>query len=63
MFIKNHYLLKFIKLNDPYIRMEAQNKYRKYRNLLSALLKRNKQFYFTIFLQEIIKDLKKNGRE
>ena len=40
--------------------MEAQNRYKKYRNLILILLKENKQIYFTIyFFQENIKDLKK----
>ena len=31
--IKNHYLSKIIKLKDTHIRIEAQIKYKKYRNL------------------------------
>ena len=38
--------------------MEAQYKNKKYRNLLSTLLKQSKQSYFTKFFQENIKDLK-----
>ena len=39
--IKNHCLSKFIKLKERHIRTEAQNIYRKHRNLISALLKRS----------------------
>ena len=56
--IKNHYLSIFIKLEDPHIRMEAQNKYKKCRYLILTLPKRSKQSYFTNFFQENIKDLK-----
>ena len=56
--IENHYFSKFIKLKDPHIRTEVQNKYKKYRNLILKLLKRSKQSYFTNFFQENIKGLK-----
>ena len=39
--------------------MRAQNKNKKYRNLISTQLKKSKQSYFTIFFfQENIKELK-----
>ena len=37
--------------------MEAHTRYKQFRNLLSTLLKKHKQFYFTRFFQENIKDL------
>ena len=37
--------------------MKTQSKYKKYRNLTSALLEGSKQSYFTKFFQENFKDL------
>ena len=45
-------------MKDPCKRNESHIRYKQYRNLLSTLLKKSKQFYFTIFFQENIKDLK-----
>ena len=42
--------------------MKAQNKYKKYRNLISARLKQSKQSYFTIFFEENIKELRNTRR-
>ena len=45
-------------MKHPHIRSEAQNKHKKYKNLISRILKRSKNSYFAIFFQENIKDLK-----
>ena len=60
--IKNQFLSKFIKLKDPNKKEEAHIRYKQYRNLLSTLIKKSKQFYFTRFFQENIKDLKNMWR-
>ena len=60
--IKNQFLSKFIKLKDPCKKMEAHIRYKQYINLSSTLLKKSKQFYFTRFFQENIKDLKNMWR-
>ena len=57
MSVKNQFLSKFIKLKDP-CKKETRTRYKQYRNLLSTLLKKSKQFYFTRFFQENIKGLK-----
>ena len=41
---------------------DAQNKYKQYMNLISALLKQNKQSYFSNFSQGNIKTLKNNAK-
>ena len=58
MSITNYYFSKFSKLKDHHIKTEAENKDKKYRNLISALLKWSKQSYFTKLFQDNIKDLK-----
>ena len=44
-------------MKDPNKKKEDHIRYKQYRNLLSTLLKKSKQFYFTRFFQENIKDL------
>ena len=56
--MKNKLLSKFIKLKDADLKNEAHFKYKQYRNLLSTLLKRSKQSYFTNYFQTNINDLK-----
>ena len=58
MSIKIYYFSKFIKLKDLHIKTEAENKDKKYRNLISTLLKWSKQSYFTKLFQDNIKNLK-----
>ena len=43
--IKNKLLKKFINRKDPQVTTECQEKYKKYKNLLSTLLKESKQIY------------------
>ena len=45
VFIKNKLLKKFINKKVPQIKAECHEKYKAYRNLLSTLLKENKQMY------------------
>ena len=49
--IKNKLLKKFINKNDPQIKAEFHEKYKKYRNLLSTLLKEIKQIYYTKYFE------------
>ena len=53
-----NYLSKFIELKYPHIRMEAQSKYKKYRNLILTLPNRSKKSYFSKYFQKNNKDLK-----
>ena len=45
--IKNKLLKKFINKKDPQIKAECHKNNKKYRNLLSKLLKESKQIYYT----------------
>ena len=56
--IKNHLPTKYIKLKDVTIKNEAQIKQKQYRNLLPALIKESKRFYFTNYFQNNLNDLK-----
>ena len=42
---------KFINKKDPQIKAECHEKYKKYRNLLSTLLKKSKQIYYTKYFE------------
>ena len=50
-------------MKDPFKKKESHIRYKQYRNLLPTLLKKSKQFYFTRFFQENIKNLKNMWRE
>ena len=54
---KSKLIPKFIKMKDADLKDETHVKYKQYRNLLSTLLKRSKQSYFTNYFQTIINDL------
>ena len=56
--VRNTLSTKHIKLKDPLKKAEVYEKYRQYRNLISTLLKKSKQSYFTNFFQENLYDLK-----
>ena len=57
-FCEKQITTKFIKLKDADLKNEANFQYKQYRNLLSTLLKRSKQSYFTNYFQRNINDLK-----
>ena len=44
--MKNKLLINFINTNDPIIKEEFHTNYKKYRNLLSTLMKKSKQAYY-----------------
>ena len=56
--VKNKYFTKYIKLKDPEKKNEAHFVYKKYRNLISTILKESKRTYFTRYFQENLNDLK-----
>ena len=56
---KNNIYSKFVKCKNKIMKEFHHNNYKNYRNLLSTLLKRAKQKYFTDFFNENIKDKKK----
>ena len=61
--MKNKLLSKFIKLKDTGLKSEAHFKYKQYRNLITTLLKRSKQSYFTNYFQTNINDLKNTWKD
>ena len=44
--VKNKLLTNFINKKDPVLKEEFHTKYKKYRNLLSTLMKKSKQAYY-----------------
>ena len=56
---KNNIYSKFVKCKNKVMKEFHHNNYKNYRNLLSTLLKRAKEKYFTNFFNENIKDIKK----
>ena len=59
---KNSIYSKFVKCKNKIMKEFHHNNYKNYRNLLSTLLKRAKQKYFTDFFNENIKDKKKTWK-
>ena len=49
--VKNKLLKKFINKKDPQIKAECHEKYKKYRNLLSTLMKESKQIYYAKYFE------------
>ena len=49
--VKNKLFVKFINKNDPILNEEFHTNYKKYRNLLSTLMKRSKQAYFDKYFE------------
>ena len=56
---KNNIYSKFVKCKNQKLKEFYHNNYKTYRNLLSTLLKRAKEKYFTKFFNENIKNIKK----
>ena len=50
-YVKNKLLKKFINKKDPQIKAQCHEKYKKYRNLLSTLLKESKHIYYTKYFE------------
>ena len=46
MYVKNKLLTNFINKKDPALKEEFHSKFKKYRNLLSTLMKKSKQAYY-----------------
>ena len=49
--VKNKLLTNFINKKDPILKEECHTNYKKYRNLLSNLMKKNKQAYYDKFFE------------
>ena len=60
--IKNNICSKFVKCKNKILKEFHHNSYKNYWNLLSTLLKRAKEKYFTNFFDENIKEIKKTWK-
>ena len=49
--VKNKLLTSFINKKDPVLKEEFHTKYKKYRNLLSTLMKKSKQAYYDKYFE------------
>ena len=49
--VKNKFLTNFINKKDPVLKEEFHTKYKKYRNLLSTLMKKSKQAYYDKYFE------------
>ena len=51
MYVKNKLLTNFINKKDPALKEEFHSKFKKYRNLLSTLMKKSKQAYYDKYFE------------
>ena len=51
MYVKNKLLTNFINKKDSVLKEEFHTKYKKYRNLLSTLMKKSKQAYYDKYFE------------
>ena len=51
--MKNKLLKNFINKKDPILKEEFHTNYKKYRNLLSTLMKKSKQAYYEKYFEKI----------
>ena len=58
MSVKNKLLINFINKKDPILKEECHSNYKKYRNLLSALMKKSKQAYYDRYFERNWKGIK-----
>ena len=59
---KSNIYSRFVKCKNKILKELHPNNYKSYRNLLSTLLKRDKEKYFTNFFNKNIKDIKKTWK-
>ena len=50
--VKNKLLTNFINKKDPILKEECHTNYKKYRNLLSTLMKKSKQAYYDRYFEK-----------
>ena len=62
MFFVSNWTLSRVKEN-PILKEECHTNYKKYRNLLSAVMKKSKQAYYTDIFEEIGVILRTHGKE
>ena len=56
--VKNKLLTNFINKKDPILKEECHTNYKKYRNLLSTLMKNGKQSYYDRYFEKNRKNIK-----
>ena len=56
--VKNKLLTNFINKKDPVLKEECYTNYKKYRNLLSTLMKKSKQAYYDRYFEKNWKNIK-----
>ena len=56
--VKNKLLTNFINKKDPVLKEEFHTKYKKYRNLLSTLMKKSKQAYSDKYFERNLNNIK-----
>ena len=61
--VKNKLLTNFINKKDPVLKEEFHTNYKKYRNLLSTLMKKSKQAYYDRYFEKNGKILRMHGKE
>ena len=61
--VKNKLLTKLINKKDPILKEEFHTNYKKYRNLLSTLMKKSKQAYYDKYFERIEIILRTHGKE
>ena len=61
--IKNKLLTKFINKKDPQTKAECHEKYEKYRNPLSSLLKESKHIYYTKYFESNWNNIRNTWKE
>ena len=52
MFVKNKLLTNFVNKKDPILKEEFHTHYKKYRNLLSTLMKGSQQAYYVKYFEK-----------
>ena len=60
--VKNKLLTNFINKKDPVLKEEFHTKYKKYRNLLSTLMKKSKQAYYDKYFERNWSNIKKTWK-
>ena len=58
IFVKNKLLTNFINKKDPVLKEEFHTNYKKYRNLLSTLMKKSKQAYYDKYFEKYWNNIK-----
>ena len=61
--VKNKLLTNFIEKKDPILQEECHTNFKKYRNLLSTLMKKSKQTYYDRYFEKNGKILRTHGKE